>query len=254
MHPEAIAELILTGCDKTEQLVRATVAGAPAVIDAALDAVRVGWPVSVPLPGFAKDGIRKLLMAAVDEAAERIYEAIEMFRLLARSVGRPSLLRATAEILRTAVEQGGTSLGDAMQPSALAARDDEAWDSPAADSYDTAFSEQVRCVDRIPENGRALATTLDSMADSLESFFAELQYAYLGLVVGVAGLGIAIATAAPTLGVGAIIGIVVTVVGILISLGSVVMAFTNSSSRNAGLARTLSASPDLEWTTSAFAR
>ena len=60
----------LTGCDGLEKMVRANVAAAPALIDRALDAVRVGWPVGVPLPEPAKDLVRRLIMEAVRECAE----------------------------------------------------------------------------------------------------------------------------------------------------------------------------------------
>ncbi|WP_159501863.1 hypothetical protein [Microbacterium sp. 18062] len=248
MHPEAIAELIISGCDNAERDVRAALAAAPGIVRAGLDAIRI---YGLPLPGWAKDAAFDLIMEAVNRAADVMLEAIDMLRLLAKSVGRPSLLREAATQIATAVTAAGATLGSAMTMDVLGAADDDAWDSPASDSYQAAFSEQVRDVDRVEENGRALENVLNDVAASLDSFFAELNWAYLGLVIAVVGLVAAIATA-PT-GIGPIIGLIASVIGVLISIGSVIMAFTNSSSRNAGIADRLASSPALDWTRSAFA-
>lgn len=250
MNPEAIAAMILQGCDTADRTIDAAMATAPGLVRAALDHVRV---FGLPLPGPAKDLAYDLIMGAARRAAEILREAIDIIRILARSVGRPTLLRTAATQIQTDVVDAAETLGSSMSLNDLEATDSDAWDSPAAESYESAFSDQARNVDGISEVGRSLVRLLNDMAASIESFYGELQWAYFGLLISVGGLVVAIVTAAPTLGVGTIIGLIASVAGVIVSVASVVMAFTNSSSRNAGLAEELSSAPAIEWKTSAFA-
>lgn len=254
MHPEAIAAFIIQGCNEATQQVNAGVAAAPGIIRSALDNVRVGWPVSVPLPGWVKDQVVDLIMMAVREAARVILEAIAAFRTLAESAGRPSLLRAAAATLNANVGPVGETVSTAMVPTALLGLDDDSWDSPASTSYNTAFTEQVRAVDEVSTTSRDLASVLDDMADSLDTFFFDLQWAWIGFALTAGGLVVAVATAAPTLGVGAIVGIVLAVIGTIQAIASIVLAFTNTAGRSAGLVDDLAASPAIAWPSSAFAR
>lgn len=247
MNAESIAQMILDGCDTSEQVIRAAVTGAPYVIRAAIDS----HILTKFLPGFAKQKLVDLAMAAVKKVADVMFDALALFRLYARSVGRPSLLRAAAETLSARVQTAGTNLGTAMTPTALRALDDDAWDSPAKTSYSTAFSEQTRSTDRIPEVSRDLELTLNNMADSIEGFFVELQWSLLGFGLAAVGLGIAIASA-PT-GVGPIIGLVVTILGVIQAIGSIIFAFTNAANRNSADAERLASSPTITWADSAFA-
>lgn len=250
---EEIAAAIIAACDRTEEYVRATVAAAPAVIDAALDAVRVGWPVSVPLPGPVKDAMRGLIMQAVREVAQLIYDGLENFRLLARSVGRPSVLRAAATVLDTQVIAPALALDGAMTSSALGALSRDSWDSRAADSYTTAFNEQSRAVGAVDEPARALRNSLEDLAESIERFFSDLQLAYVSFTVTVAGLALAIATAVPTWGIGSIISLAVAVVSAILGIVALISAFTGTASRNEDMASRLADSDALHWPRSAFA-
>ncbi|WP_198303450.1 hypothetical protein [Cellulomonas sp. PSBB021] len=250
---EQIASAILAGCDLAEQQVRTCVANAPAVIDAALDSVRVGWPVRVPLPEPAKRAIRALIMEAVRECAQVIYDAIDAFRLLARSVGRPTALRAAATRLEQDVMNRATTLDNAMVAANLMADDRTNWDSVGADNYHTAISEQRVAVSSVDDVARGLRDALNSLATDIEEFFSTLQAAYISFAVSAAGLAVAIATAGPTLGVGAIVGLVVAVLGVVTGVWGLVSAFTGASDHNAENAERLNAGAALSWPTSAFA-
>lgn len=251
---EQIATAIIQGCDTVERGVRATVATAPIVIDFALDQVRVGWPVTAPLPEFVKDGIRSIIMAAVNEAAQTIYDALDFFRLLARSAGRPSVLRAAASTLETDVISPSVAMENSMVDAALAGLSRDYWDSAATDSYQLAFNEQSRAVGTIDELGRALKHALEDLANSIEEFFSELQNAYISFAITVAGLAVAIATAGPTLGIGAIVSLVVSIVSLLLGVYTLVTAFTDSADRNTDMASRLQDADALQWPHSAFAQ
>lgn len=253
MLVEDIAAQIVRGCDAAERELNRAVAAAPAVVDSALSHVRVGWPISVPLPGPARDLIRWAILEAVGEAAKVMREAIAMFRLLAKSVGRPTVLRAQAAALAASVKAVLAQIAIDMTPAALTALSSDSWTSKAADSYQNAYAEQSNAADDVPPSAQTLIDTLEDMAASIESFFSELLWAWVGFAVSVAGLAVAIATAGPTLGVGAIIGLVVAVIGVIVSLVSIIMAFTNSASRNSGVVDGLSTSSALVWPTSVFA-
>jgi len=250
---EQIANMIILGCNVVEQQVRTAVAGAPAVVDAALEWVRVGWPVRVPLPDPAKRAIRALIMEAVHECAKVIYDALEVFRTLARGVGSPTALRAAATRLEQDVMTRASTLDNALTGASLQADDRASWDSVGADNYHTAITEQKTAVGSIDDVARGLRDALNSLSSDIEEFFSTLQAAYISFAVSVAGLAVAIATAGPTLGVGAIIGLVVSVLGVITGVWGLVSAFTGASDHNAENAERLTSSAALSWPKSAFA-
>lgn len=250
---EQIADAILAGCNKVEQRVRANVAAAPGLVDRALDDARVGWPVSVPLPGPVKQLVRRLILEAVHECAETIYDALEQFRLLARAVGRPSSLRAAALRLEQGVMVPAGELNRDMVTPSLRGDDRTVWDSPAADAYTTAFTEQKSAVGSIDDAARGLRDLLKALASDIEEFFDELQFAYLSFAVTVAGLVLAILTAVESLGVGAVVGLVVAIVSLIAGVYSLVSAFTGASAHNSENAERLADAPALSWPTSGFA-
>lgn len=249
---EAIAAGILRMCDAVEGETRSAVAAAPGVIDFALSQIRVGWPIGVPLSGFVKDQIRNIVMSAVKELAEVIYEAIAMFRLLAKAVGRPSALRAAAATLQTEVIDRAGLLDSSMKSSALQGLSHDHWQSRAKDHYLTAFNEQSRAVENIDEPARMLKHALDDLADSIEKFFDELLFDSTSFAVAALGVSVAIGTA-PT-GVGPVIGLAITIVGYIMALVSLVSAFTDSANRNADSATRLTTTEALNWPTSTFAQ
>lgn len=250
---EQVADFIVTGCDGLEKMVRANVAAAPALIDRALDAVRVGWPVGLPLPEPAKALLQRLIMEAVRECAEVIYDALDLFRALARSVGRPSLLRSAAGRLDTDVIARAASLDADLIPASLKADDRSGWDSVASDSYDTAITEQKTAVGSIDDVARGLRDALNALANDIEEFFDELKIAFISYLLCVAGLVLAILTAVETVGVGAVIGLVVAVISIIVGIYSLVSAFTGASAHNSANAERLKTTPALSWPKSAFA-
>ncbi len=250
---EQVADLIRVGCDQIEKQVRSNVAAAPGLVDRALDAVRVGWPVSVPLPEPVKALLRKLILEAVRECAETIYDALDQFRLLARSVGRPSSLRAAASRLDTDVLARATALDADMVAANLDAHSRDRWDSLATDQYQTALAEQKAAVGSIDDVARGLRDALNSLATDIEEFFDELEIAYISFALCVAGLVLAILTAVETFGIGAVIGLIVAVLSLIVGIYSLISAFTGASAHNAENAERLSDTPALAWPTSAFA-
>lgn len=249
---ETIAAYILQQCDVIERQVRAMVAGAPSAIDFALSQIRVGWPIPAPLPGFVKDAIRKLVMEAVIEAADLIYEALDMFRMLAKAVGKPSALRAAAATLETGVIARAATLDESMVDSVLQGLTRDAWESAAADSYQSAFNEQSRAVGEVDEPARMLKHVLEDLADSIEQFFTDLQNAFIGFAITVAGLIVTVATGVT--GVGAVVGVIITLGGLAWSIYSFVQVFQGSTSRSSDMATRLTGTPALEWPQSAFAQ
>lgn len=250
---EQIADTIRVGCDRIEQQVQRNVAAAPGLVDRALDAARVGWPVAVPLPDPVKQLLRRLILDAVRECAETIYDALDQFRLLARSVGRPTSLRAAATRLEQDVMARASALDGAMVSANLQADKRTAWDSLATDHYETAITEQKSAVGSVDDVARGLRDTLNALASDIEEFFDELQIAYISFVVCVAGLVLAILTAVETFGVGAVIGLVVAVVSLVVGIYSLVGAFTGASAHNAENAERLRSTPALSWPSSVFA-
>lgn len=249
---EQIATEILRVCDDLERQVQEMVAGAPAAIDFALSQVRVGWPIPSPLPGFVKDSIRHLVMEAVREAAEVIYEGLEMFRMLARAAGKPSALRAAATTLETQVIARAATLDEGMIDSVLNGLSRDNWASDAADSYHSAFNEQSRAVESISEPARTLKHALEDLATSIEQFFTDLQNAFIGFGITVAGLIVTVATGAT--GVGLILGVIVTLVGVGWSVYSLVQMFQGTANRSSDMVGRLSGTPALDWPKSAFAK
>ncbi|MFN3865799.1 MAG: hypothetical protein ACK4MD_03695 [Demequina sp.] len=253
MNVETIAITIERGCDAAEREITRVVAAAPGIIDAALDSVRVGWPIAVPLPGPAKDGIRWALMQAVDEAARVMLEAIALFRDLARSVGRPTKLRAASATLIASVKDQASTLEGAMTATALVATSSSSWESDATDSYNEAYRQHSLAVGDIGAVAQQMSDSLTSLAGSIEQFFSDLQFAYASFAVSVASFAVAIATAAPTLGVGTIIGLVLGVISLITGIVSLINVFTGSSSRNTATAERLASSDAVAWPTVAFA-
>jgi hypothetical protein len=250
---EQIADMIRLGCDTIEAQVRRNVAAAPGLVDRALDAARVGWPVAVPLPDPVKRILRGLILEAVRECAATIYDALDQFRLLARSVGRPSTLRSAADQLEKSVIARAAALDGHMLLANLKADDRTAWNSLATDSYETAFTEQKSAVGSIDDAARGLRDALRALASDIEEFFDELQFAYLSFAVAVGGLVLAILTAVETLGVGAVIGLIIAVVSLVAGIASLVMAFTGASAHNAETVARLEDAPAFSWPQSAFA-
>lgn len=250
---EEIADAIKSGCDSVESHVRSAVAAAPGRIDDLLDLVRVGWPVSVPLPEEVKRLIRALILEAVRECADLIYDALDEFRLLARSVGRPSLLRQAARRLDEDVITPSVALDKDMVTSELKAQSRGSWDSLATDAYTTAFTEQKSAVGSVDEVARGLRIALEDLAGDIEEFFDELQFAYVSFAISAAGLALAIVTAVETLGVGAVIGLAVAIAGAVVGIGGLIVAFTGAADHNADTAERLTEMPALSWPQSVFA-
>lgn len=246
--PKIAAEFI-KGCNTSEKALQKAVADAPGILREIVDSQLV----TKFLPGFAKQKLIDAVMWAVRKVADLLYEVIELFRLLARSVGNPATLRTAAEGMVTDVATASDTLTEDLKPASLQGTQTENWKSPAAVSYATGLSEQALSVKGIGEIARNLDLALRDMADSIESFYTDAEIAFLGLAISVAGLVIAIATAGPTLGVGTVLGLVASVAGLIMSVWGFVSAFTNSASRNSDDAAELAASPSVVWTESAFA-
>lgn len=249
MNPEQISNLIIAACDQSEKVVRAAAQGAPVVITAMVNY----HPLTILLPADIKTQIITLIVREIEKAANLLLDAIATFRQLARSFGRPTELRNAADALGTSVMSDAKTLSSDMVPKALLGLDQENWKSGATVPYASGLTEQVRSVDRIAEVVGHLESTLRDMADSIETFYADLNWAWIGAALAVAGFVVGVATAGPTLGAGAIAGIVLGAIGVIQALVSIVMTATAAGDRNAANAEGVSAAAATPWATSVFA-
>jgi hypothetical protein len=247
MNPEDITALILMGCDGSETLVRTAQANAPRIVRGVID----HHFLTFMLPDPVKDHIVGIIIREVNNAAKIMLDCINQFRILARSFGQPSVLRAAAATLDTDVAVAAKNLSSNMQPSALLGTSQDHWKSEATVPYNTAITEQSRAADRIGDIVGELRDTLENMATSIETFYADLNWAWLGAVVAFAGLGVALY--AGWTGIGAIIGGVLAIIGALQALISIVMVFTAAGDRNATNAEQLASTTAIDWTKSVFA-
>jgi hypothetical protein len=249
VNPEVISNLVLSACDQSEKVIRAATNGAPTVIAAMVNY----HPLTILLPSSVKSQIITLIVREIEKAADLLLEAIATFRTLARSFGRPTELRNAADTLSTSVASGATTLSSDMVPGVLLGLDQEHWKSSATTPYSTGLTEQARSVDRIAEVVGHLESTLRDMADSIETFYADLNWAWIGAALAIAGFAVGIATAGPTLGVGAVVGIVLGAIGVIQALISLVMTATAAGDRNAANAEGVASAAATPWTTSVFA-
>lgn len=249
MNPEIIADIIIQGCNDSERVIRAALAGAPRTVAFIIN----HHPLLLLAPASVKSAIIRLIVDAIEDAARTLLEAIALFRRLAQSMGRPTDLRAAAQSLETDVASATAKLTGAMVPTALHGLEPDNWTSSATSTYSSGLTEQTRSADGIASIVRQLCRTLEDMATSIETFYSDLAWAFIGVGMAVAGLVIGIVTGPETLGIGAIVGLVIAIIGVVQAVISVVMTATAAGDRNASSADALASNPAIEWKTSAFA-
>jgi len=175
-------------------------------------------------------GLLDGLVKDLNELEQTILDATDRVQTVLEGVGNPATLHDIATMLREGVAARTAALAQEVTLVNLAV--DNGWESEAADKYAERAQLQINDgLDELTEAAEALATFLETHAETEVGFWESLSDFIVNLMIFLAGLGFTLigavatvaglAAAGPTAGISllvTVLGIIGMVGGLLVSL------------------------------------
>jgi len=165
------------------------------------------------LPSGVENTVAEILIGRLRASIEYGRKVLVFQRVIARELGSPDSLRASAQQISAAVSSRVDALVPDIVEDSLDSIGSTTWIGKASESYTKGFDGQALAVQKISELSKGLENCLNTLADALDSFFSSMLSAAASLLAVIAGLVIALATFETI--VGAVVGVVVAIVGVV---------------------------------------